>query len=166
MSRKAQFDYLFENYNQKLFRVCLSLMGNEEDASDLLQEVYYKVWVHLSSFKNQSNIFTWAFRIAVNTALTIRKRGQNERKFKEQLPIVLSTNTEHEPIENTSYLIRGCIEKIDNKLDKIIVSLILDDASYKEVSEIIGISPNNVGVRFTRIRKKIKNCLEKRRLEL
>lgn len=73
------FEALIALYDQRVLGLLIQLLGNGEDAGDAYQEVFFRVWRGLDRFRYESDFFTWLYRIAVNTAMTHRRRRQRHR---------------------------------------------------------------------------------------
>jgi len=156
INRKIKFKNVYEKSKDKIYRLCLGFTGNKMDADDLFQEVYIKVWNNLESFRNESNINTWIYRIATNTAiLFVSKRTKlNKKNHQIELENVTFTNEDTDHIYSDKKIME-LYEAISNlkEKDRIIISLLLEKNSYSEIAEIIGIKISNVGVRINRIKK-------------
>jgi len=103
MNKEQKFEQIYEQSKDKIYRLCLGFMGNKTDADDLFQEVLIKIWSNLDSFRNESNIDTWIYRITTNTALLTlnRKTKLNKREivYQPNIPhfeMVNSNSTEKE----------------------------------------------------------------------
>ena len=75
-----QFKDIYNNYSQKVLRLCLGYTGDSAQADDLCQEVFIKVWENLSKFRGDSQISTWIYRITVNTCLLHLRNEKKENK--------------------------------------------------------------------------------------
>jgi len=71
INKEQLFKQTYEQSKDKIYRLCLGFAGNNSDADDLFQEVFIKVWNNLETFRNESSINTWIYKIATNTALLI-----------------------------------------------------------------------------------------------
>jgi len=130
--------------------------SNPQDKEDLTQEIIYQLWKSFDSFKNKSSISTWIYRVAMNVSIYYLKQKKKSLITipinQETLKVESSMNHEdddkwkkiHQQIENL------------NLLEKGIIMLYLEGKSYKDISEIIGISESNVGTKLTRIKSKLK----------
>jgi len=76
-NKEQEFKQIYEQSKDKIYRLCLGFMGNKTDADDLFQEVLIKIWKNLKTFRNDSNINTWIYRITTNTALLTLNRKKN-----------------------------------------------------------------------------------------
>ena len=128
-----------------------------EDADDLLQEILLQIWRSLSSFKGDSSVDTWSYRVALNTALTWRRTQARRKKW---IPSETS-NLNELPTTNSSPDSANLQEQLDqflqtlSKKDRALVLLYLDDVSGKEMAEITGQSEGAIRVRIHRIKQKL-----------
>ncbi|TRX60643.1 RNA polymerase sigma factor [Fulvivirga sp. M361] len=147
------FEAVFEAYWQRVFRLCMGYVNNNDMAKDLAQETFIKVWQQLPKFRNESSIGTWVFRIASNQCLRqIEKEG---KMLKTEIPCDLK-DTSHVDIEmedKIKILYRYISELLE--VDRIIISLELEDIRQTEIANIVGISEANVRVKIHRIKRKI-----------
>jgi len=155
---KNKEEYFKEVYIQskdKIYRLCLGFMGNKTDADDLFQEVIVKVWNNLESFKKNSNIDTWIYKITTNTALYTLNRKNKLRKNKEEYQPTLSKNNHYHLVEEKEIDVKKLYQAISTlkEIDRIIIGLILENCSYKIISNITGLDTSNIGVRINRIKK-------------
>ena len=131
-------------------------MNNQSDKEDLFQEVCLQSWKAIDSFRGESQFSTWLYRVALNTAITfIRKeKKQPSKVFTENLP---DYSEEKSNIEDQVKVMYKAIANL-NKIDKALVMLYLEDYSYAEISEIIGITANNIAVKMNRIKVKLREA--------
>lgn len=154
-NKEKYFEQIYQEQKDKIYRLCLGFMGNKNDADDLFQEVLIKVWKGLDSFRQESSVHTWVYRIATNTALqSINKSKSTEKKL---LPIGLKTEVDTVDEPDKQIQISKLYKAISTlkEIDRIIIGLLLEENSYKEIAEITGIEVSNVGVRINRIKKKL-----------
>ena len=160
--KRTYFEEIYQANKDKIYRLCLGFTGSSTDADDLLQEVLLKVWNNLDGFKGESKIETWVYRVATNTALLyINRKKRSQNKFQEIHPEQL--NFKKEAHDSTIDLqINKLYEAISKlkEIDRIVISLILEDKSYKEISEITGLPVNHIGVKINRIKKELKKSLD------
>ncbi|NOX36766.1 MAG: RNA polymerase sigma factor [Calditrichaeota bacterium] len=165
MENKEQYFLdIYQQFKDKLFRLCLGFTGDTGEAENLFQEIWIKIWNHLDQFRNESAIGTWIYRIATNTALLYVKR-QNRYKRKvqsmEHLPVEPGGDpSEAQHMEEAIARLYRAIASL-KELDRIIIELVLEGTRYRDIAEITGLSVSNVGVRINRIKKELKNRLEK-----
>ena len=142
--------------NQGIIQKICRLYGQTQpDREDLFQEVVVQLWKALPKFRGESKFSTWMYRVALNTAIS------DFRKRKRSLPV-----SETEGLEIKSELSDGNKEeKLDSlyaaisrlpEIDKAIVMLYLEDRSYEEMEDILGINTNNLRVKMNRIKEKLR----------
>ena len=142
------------NQNQGiLHKVCRIYCHNKEDHNDLFQEIVLQLWKAFPSFRSESKITTWMYRIALNTAIS----GLRKKKI---------TLTELDKKEITSeedlQQLYKAIEYLSD-IEKSIVLLYLEDKPYEEIAEITGITANYVAVKMNRIKEKLRTLLKTER---
>jgi len=146
------FEDIYIQYSRQVFRVCMGYINDYEQARDLTQETFIAVWQNLSSFKNQSKISTWIFRIATNNCLRAIERSGRIKTVTE-LPFHLPAPHEETQQEKLA-LLYGYIAELE-ETDRIIISLVLEDIPQAEIAAIVGLSDVNVRVKIHRIKDKL-----------
>lgn len=147
----ANFEDLYNRYAPQIFRVCMGYTNDTEQARDLVQETFISVWKNLSSFREQSHISTWIFRIATNKCL--RAVAVAKRMPAAELPFNLAAPNE-ESIEEKIAFLYTCIAQL-NETDRIIISLELEGLPQAEIAAVVGLSDSNVRVKIHRIKEKL-----------
>lgn len=147
------------NQNQGiLHKVCRIYCRNQEDHNDLFQEIVLQLWKAFPSFRSESKISTWMYRIALNTAIS----GLRKKKIKltelEKISFQIEDKKEITIEENLQQLYKA-IEYLSD-VEKSIVLLYLEDKPYDEIAEITGITANYVAVKMNRIKEKLKTLLK------
>lgn len=152
---------ILNNHRGLIYKVCHVYCSDHEDRKDLFQEIVIQVWRSLGSFRYESKLSTWMYRIALNTATSHFKK--EKRTLNQQFPLsgieIPNINDGDEKEEQLQMLLVA-IEGLD-KIDKSIILLYLEEKSYEEISEITGLSKSNVGVKLSRIKTKLSNTLKK-----
>jgi RNA polymerase sigma-70 factor, ECF subfamily len=153
----TQQQNIFEDWLSKhrsvLFKVVRAYAKTPMDRDDLFQEICIQVWKSIPSFRAESSVVTWIYRIALNTALRFSERS--EKHVSAHLE-----NIEHllqdAPIEHDARLdwLYAEIANFD-PIDRSVILLMLDDFSYREMSAILGITESNVGVKINRLKKQL-----------
>jgi RNA polymerase sigma-70 factor (ECF subfamily) len=152
MGRIMKFETIYKTYWQKVFRLCMGYVNDIDAAKDLAQETFIKVWKQLPKFRNESSIGTWIFRIASNTCL---RQIQKESKMpKSELPLEIKDEISETNIEKDIQFLYQCISELQ-EVERIIISLELEDMNQKEIAEIVGLSEGNVRVKIHRIKEKL-----------
>ena len=147
------FDQLYKQFSARIYKLCLSYSGDRLAADDLHQETWIAVWNSLPKFRNESQIGTWIYRIAINTCLV----GLKKQKIKaDNSEVVLSKLVHEETRDNSAEINRlyECISQLKEN-ERIIITLVLEEKPYEEIAEITGITENNLRVKIHRIKKEL-----------
>jgi len=143
-----------------ILKVCSMYCNDRDDSEDLFQEIVLQLWKSYSGFKGDAKISTWMYRVALNTAITglrkTKRRPDNQRLDNDKLNIAEVTDNRMD-IQFGAEL-QQAINML-NRVDRALMMLYLDEKSYSEIAEIMGISESNVGVKINRIKNKLKSIL-------
>lgn len=152
------FETIYKTYWQKIFRLCMGYANDTDLAKDLAQETFIKVWKQLPKFRNESSIGTWIFRIASNTCL--RQIQKDKKMLKSEFPLEIKDEISDTNIEEDIQLLYQYISELQ-EVERIIISLELEDMNQKEIAEIVGLSEGNVRVKIHRIKEKLTQKFKK-----
>lgn len=161
--KERLFSDIYKSFKGKIYRICYGYIYEKEQVDDLFQEIMINIWNSIDRFRGESQIGTWIYRVAVNTALIYNKKTKTYQNTKASL---FQSDIDADSTETDDYRVREeklnnlalCISKLD-KEDRLIITLILEDLSYDQVAEIVGISSNYVGVKVNRIKKRLFTML-------
>lgn len=156
---EQEFIQLLNKHQNIIHKVCSVYMNDYADKEDLFQEVTLQAWKAYPTFRGDAKFSTWLYRVALNTAITFF------RKEKKQIPVfatdILPDTTEgYNPIEEQVQAMYKAIGEL-SKIDKALIMLYLEDYSYIEIGEMLGISANNVAVKMNRLKVKLKEETQK-----
>ena len=160
------FEILINKYSKQVFNILLRLLGNREDAEDVSQEVFVKVYKKLHTYKGNSQFYTWLFRIAINAGKDHLKKKKWEYPLETlgedrfSFPQGHSVGPEATVInkEKKELILRALMElKLEQRA--IIILRDIQGFSYEEISGILGISIGTVKSRISRTRKTLKEKL-------
>lgn len=155
--REEYFKEITTHHKDKIYRICLAYLYEKELVDDLYQEVLINVWNGLKNFKGNAKLTTWLYRVTLNTTITFNRHTKKHvQLFNSELPDTFEEvlDTERQAKENRVNKLMQCVQKL-KKDERLIISLVLEELSYKEIADIIGIEANNVGVRINRIKKRL-----------
>ena len=138
-------------------KVCSIYCNHQEDYEDLFQEITYHAWKGYALFRGEAKFSTWLYRIALNTAISSLRKRRPAIDFVEVLPDTIFTGTNE--IDEQKQQLIAAIKQL-NEGERAIITLYLEEMSYQEIAEIIGISENNVGVKINRIKNKLHQILK------
>jgi RNA polymerase sigma-70 factor, ECF subfamily len=163
---------LVKRYEKKLFAYLYRLVGNREEAEDLLQNVFVKVYRNIESYDTQKKFSSWIYRIAHNEAVNfLKKRSKRHlisiedvQTSKDKLEI---TDTGKSPIDawiskELKKEMDEALEKLPPKYKEVLMLRFYFDKSYEEMSEILGRPINTVGTLLNRAKKKLMEIMKKR----
>ena len=155
---------LFEKYANKMMATCMRYCKNEEDARDLLQEGYIKVYTNIKKFKGNSRVDTWMTRIFINLALNKQREGRNkydhfefDPKF-EKAP--LETETTQETLEPQTVL--KALNQLPEKYKIVLNMYAIDDMSHKEIANKLGVTVGSSKSRLSRGRVMLNALLNRK----
>jgi RNA polymerase sigma factor (sigma-70 family) len=161
-SLESAFLKALEQNQQKLLRVCSVYAENADDKKDLFQEALINIWQSMPSFQEKSSLSTWMFRVTLNVCMRLQMKQAKEKNRFRRLDSITFENIgaeEGNPEEHEKLIqLRSCIKKL-NDADKAITTLYLEELSYKEISDITGVTENNVAVKIKRIKMKLFTCI-------
>lgn len=139
-------------------RICNLYRDTKQDQEDLFQEIVFQLWKSYPGFKGESKVSSWIYRIALNTAIVVYRKPGLAIKYYGEIPEHLHPSSEKTRSGNEETLFNA-LRKLSDA-EKGIISLYLDDFSYREISDITGISEGNVGVRLNRIKNRLKQLIK------
>jgi RNA polymerase sigma factor (sigma-70 family) len=153
--RETAFIRIIQEHDGLIRKVARVYAKTAEDIRDLYQDIVYQLWKSFPSFKNESKISTWMYRVALNTSFNHLNREKANRDHipLDELPIDQSDTTDT-LMDDRSEILFGLIKKL-NDIEKGIILLYLEGKSYDEIAAITGFSASNVGTRMGRIRQKM-----------
>jgi len=165
------FQYFVEKYHQLVLNVCNNILHNFDDAMDVSQEVFIKIYESIESFRGDSKITTWLYRISVNKSLNYL-RSQKSRKLFSSIDVLFRENNDKNTpednhlkpgesieLEENKRALHNALKKLPKKQNIALSLHNFEDLSYKEVSEIMEITVTEVGVLINRGKKKLKTLL-------
>jgi len=148
------FARLVREHKSTIYTVCYMFSHDEDEVNDLFQETLINMWKGIDSFREESKISTWIYRVALNTCLL-----QERKKKKEVKKVALTMDVNFfEDSDANSMQVRQLHQRIGRLglVDRALVMMWLEGMSYDEMGAVMGISPQNVGVKLFRIKEQLK----------
>ncbi|HJD10465.1 sigma-70 family RNA polymerase sigma factor [Bacteroides gallinaceum] len=147
------FAQMVKEHKNTIYTVCFMFSKDSDEVSDLFQEVLINLWKGYSSFRHLSSMDTWIWKVSFNTCISYERK----KKKRAALPLVMDINLFEDKDEDARQ-IRRLYDRIHRlkPFDRAIVLLWLENISYEEIGEIVGISAKNVSVRLYRIKEELK----------
>lgn len=147
--------------NQNIIHKICRLYTNDSDAhKDLFQEVTIQLWNAFPKFRGDSKFSTWAYRVALNTAITLYRKSTRTIKTSEyeKHSFYISQEDYNSEQEEQLKLMYKAVYQL-NDIEKALIFMYLEDANYTEIAETLGISEVNARVKMNRIKGKLKKIL-------
>ncbi len=161
MQNKTEFVRVIQENQALIYKVSKVYTNNREDERDLYQEIVYQLWKSFSSFRNESKLSTWMYRIALNTAIS---NINKEKRKVRLLPInewdLNRPDTDDHAREERFEILYAHIREL-NTVEKGIILLYLEGKSYEEMAVITGFTTTNIGTRLGRIKQKLISKINK-----
>ena len=160
MNRNKTDNFLnvIESNKGILYKVAISYCRNNEDRKDLIQEIILQLWKSYDNYNETSKYSTWMYRISLNVAISFYRKENSRKRISNPLTtdILDFSDIETSEEKETNFGILNQIISELNDLNKAVMLLYLEEKSYKEISEIIGITETNVATKISRIKSKLK----------
>ena len=155
---EQQFERQIREHELVLHKVCRIYGDTDADRQDLFQEMVIQLWQAYPRFKGDAKFSTWLYRVALNTAITgLRKKMDFVTSYEPtNLPTHLSEDRSSEAEEERLRDLHKAIDQL-NEVEKAIVMLYMEDRSYDEMEEILGINAGNLRVKMNRIKEKLRH---------
>lgn len=152
---EKEFERQIRDHEALLHKVCRMYASSEADRQDLFQEIVIHLWKSYPTFRGHSKFSTWLYRVAINTAITglRRQKGFITSYEPERLPCRPAEENGSEE-EQWQQLYRAIGQL--NEIEKAIVVLYMEDRSYEEMEDILGIAQGNLRVKMSRIKDKLR----------
>ncbi|MFO0012878.1 MAG: RNA polymerase sigma factor [Planctomycetota bacterium] len=166
--QSAAFETLVLRYQDRLYTAMISIVGNADEAEDVVQESFIQAYLKLDTFQQNSRFFTWVYRIAFNYALARRRRKRGVVSLEES-----RENTGNDPVANgespddrmsrheDAQLVHQALALLSEDHRSILVLREMEDLSYEEIADVLSISIGTVRSRLNRARAALKLQLEK-----
>jgi RNA polymerase sigma-70 factor (ECF subfamily) len=169
---RAEFARLVDAYSAPIYRLGLRMLGNEQDAEDVLQNTFVNALTHMSTFEGRSSVLTWLYRIAVNEALMILRRGRPEVNVDDT-----DSSDDNDTISPTQFVDWGALpedellsaegkQALDNAIQTLpeslrMVFLLRDiqELSIKDTADTLNLTEANIKVRLLRARLMLREKL-------
>jgi len=151
---EEQFARLVREHKSTIYTVCYMFSHDEEEVNDLFQETLINMWKGIDSFRDESKISTWIYRVALNTCLLQERKKKKEVK---RVPLTMNVNF-FQDADSNSTQVRQLHQRIGRLglVDRALVMMWLEGMSYEEIGAVMGITPKNVGVKLFRIKEQMK----------
>lgn len=165
----AAFGELVSRYQDRLFNTVLRLVGNAEDARDVVQEAFLHAYQSLHSFKGDALFFTWLYRIAVNTAISLKRKqkptlrihqGTDEKNGIDPLDPSAMTRPGHAiEMAEEERQVHEALSKLSAEHRAVLVMKDMDGMKYEDMAEVLGVPVGTIRSRLHRARLEMRDLL-------
>lgn len=160
------FSDLVDDYKDLVYTLCIRMLDNREDAEEVSQDVFIKVFTALRTFKGDSKLSTWIYRIAYNACLDRLKKNKKERMrvevdhLKSAAFSVMDNALDRMVQEERSALINSCLAALPAEDASILTLFYFEEKNLLEMEKVLDLSANTIKVRLFRARKKLAAIME------
>lgn len=162
MEKKLEHQFVtnLEKHQNIVHKICRMYTNDQESHNDLFQEITIQLWKAYPRFRGDSKFSTWMYRVALNTAITLYRKSKRDIHTQDfdEVSFKIKAHEYDDEVEQQLKLMYKAVKEL-NDIDKALVFLYLEDQSYKEISETLGITEVNARVKMNRIKKSLKNIL-------
>ena len=162
---EEKFAEIVNQNEARIKHLCRIYADRKQEEKDLFQEILIQLWRSLPSFEGDSRVDTWAYRVAVNTAISFIRKKKTRRDYhskyrqEKESKAEQGNHPQHQSGEGQVDQLYEAISAL-NASEKTIITMYLEDFSYSEIAYVTDISENYVGVKLHRIREKLSNIIE------
>jgi len=162
------FAVLVDRYKDMVFTLSLKMLKGREEAEEVSQDIFLKIYKSLNKFNGESKLSTWIYKVAFNTCLDRLKKNKRLQPFagldEFTEPEALSLMNVLDSIEDKErkQMIQDCMHLLPGEDSFLLTLYYFEEQSLEEIAKIIGITPNNVKIRLYRSRKKLASLLKDR----
>jgi len=157
---KEDFLEILKNHERILFKVSNAYCADPEDRKDIVQEMIIQLWNARNKFDPQYKLSTWIYRIALNVAISHYRKSTKRKESSIEMHANIINISEDQSgeafIEENLDRLQHFINEFD-RLNKALILLYLEEYSYEEIADILGISKTNVATKISRLKKQLKN---------
>lgn len=159
-SLENQFVEQIKIHQSIVHKVCGMYRRDPDDRKDLFQEIVIQLWKAFPKFRNEAKISTWIYQISLNVAIS-DFRKESRKPIRVELSDTLLDISEQHYDDSMDEKVKVLYKAIDqlSEIEKAIIMLYFEEKPNEEIAEIIGITQNNVRVKMTRIREKLRNLM-------
>lgn len=152
---EKQFETLITEHQQIIYKVCYMYATDDYTLDELYQESVINLWKGYAHFREESKASTWIYRIAMNTCISYFRKSSSRP---QTVPLSFDLEAMLMDDKESSYYLQELYRMISKlgKMERALILLWLDERSYQEISDILGISLSNVGTRLNRVKEKLK----------
>ncbi len=162
MNKELEHSFVtnLEQNQNIVHKVCRIYTSDRDSHNDLFQEITIQLWKAYPKFRGDAKFSTWMYRVALNTAITLYRRSKRSINTADidEVNFKIKAEEYDDEVEQQLKLMYSAVKQL-NDIEKALVFLYLEDKSYKEIAETMGISEVNARVKMNRVKTKLKKIL-------
>ena len=153
-SLEIDFARIVKEHRSTIYTVCYMFSKDEEEVADLFQDILVNLWKGFPKFRGDSSQRTWVYRVSLNTCISAERK---KKRKGETIPLTMDINLFDDSVEDIRQIkmLQNRISRL-GPFDRAIILLWLENLSYDEIGDIVGITAKNVSVRLFRIKEQLK----------
>lgn len=159
---RKSFEAIVEKYHKLVYNLALRMSRNADDAADITQSVFLKVYEKLSTFDSKYKFFSWLYRIAVNEALNLVQKVERREKLSEEMASEEEMPDLSVGSQDTTHGVQEALLELDVPYRAVIVLRHFQDLSYEEISQILDIPEKTVKSRLFTARTMLRTICQRR----
>ena len=156
---ELQFTKMVKEYRKTIYTVCYFFSKDTEEVNDLFQEILMNLWKGYGSFRGESSVKTWVWRVSLNTCSNIERK---KKSSVQTIPLSVDIDLYNDDDEHSRQIqiLYDRINRLD-VFDRAIILLWLESMSYQDIADVVGISLSNVTTRLFRIKEQLTSMSNK-----
>ena len=156
---ELQFTKMVKEYRKTIYTVCYFFSKDTEEVNDLFQEILMNLWKGYGSFRGESSVKTWVWRVSLNTCSNFERK---KKSSVQTIPLSVDIDSYNDDDEHSRQIqiLYDRINRLD-VFDRAIILLWLESMSYQDIADVVGISLSNVTTRLFRIKEQLKSMSNK-----
>lgn len=153
-SLELDFARIVKEHKGTIYTVCYMFSKDEDEVADLFQDILVNLWKGFPKFRGDSSQRTWVYRVSLNTCISAERK---KKRKGETIPLTMDINLFDDSVEDIRQIkmLQNRISRL-GPFDRAIILLWLENLSYDEIGDIVGITAKNVSVRLFRIKEQLK----------
>lgn len=160
---QSTFERIIQIHQDRIYNLCTYMLGNPQEAEDAAQEVFIKAFRKLKDFRPESSLYTWLYRIGVNTCLDYKRKLRPEPLKNEAQAEGLVSNEpspeRHYQSKEAGQVINSALEQLSKNSRAVIVLKEIEGLSYEEIAEVLNTSVGTIKSRLSRTREELRRIL-------
>jgi len=159
--KEVEFVKAIQDNQGIIYKIARMYTKDKDDSNDLYQDIVFQLWKYFDTFKGDSKLSTWIYRVALNTSITQwRKEKRRGQKVNLDYLFLKQADDYDTEFDERLKLVYKYIKQL-NDIEKGLMLLLLEGKKYEEIAEVTGFTTSNVGTRISRIKQKLKRQIVK-----